>query len=595
MFTGSEIQYEPVTGEGVMLLHKDGSSLRLNVISGQIAMQVGSQPTFEAPLPKMSILKEHKEQILARLEERKEAILKKRKSRAETYLRAPFTVDSVPQTPMSEINVDHLLEQLEERHNPRDGRDSPKRFTISPEVKQDIKNTLAVGDNGKIYFKKKKKSRMLRSTGRVSLHDQAMITAVEEQTVEEEESSEDEAARTRMRASTQMKHGTAKLLETVDDSRVKSTLRPAKASPPVATRPDSGESEELIETREGEGALLNYREFYKQGARIIEKHKLQGRDIDNPLLSYLNKVTLQQKAPKGFGLVHRKTKNEINLQSFYLRESYVDAFSDGLQLSKNLVKLNLSRNQLTTKRLIKILLKLPKTLRDLNLANNPQIGPEALKVLSDEIIDSTSYKLEVLSLEGCHLNDIAIKPLAQALVNNSSLRLLDISRNRLREAGANDLAQMLAINNTLSVLFLHWNRLQPKGGMALARALVKNNTLQVLDASYCSMGGLREDIKKIIEAEVKVQVAAINKIKLSKNGMDPEKMEKDLKAYFLQVEEDKAKMPSQSPRQALPVNPASAEAWKECFQQNQTLLHLDFSNNDFAAPEVEVMGKYDSI
>lgn len=62
------------------------------------------------------------------------------------------------------------------------------------------------------------------------------------------------------------------------------------------------------------------------------------------------------------------------------------------------------------------------------------------------------------------------------------------------------------------------------------------------------MGGLREDIKKIIEAEVKVQVAAINKIKMSKNGMDPEKMEKDLEAYFLQVEEDKAKMPSQSPR-----------------------------------------------
>lgn len=59
-----------------------------------------------------------------------------------------------------------------------------------------------------------------------------------------------------------------------------------------AKRPESAESEDLIETREGEGALLNYREFYKQGARIIEKQKLQGRDIDNPLLSYLNKVTI---------------------------------------------------------------------------------------------------------------------------------------------------------------------------------------------------------------------------------------------------------------------------------------------------------------
>lgn len=177
MFTGSEVQYEPVSGEGVMLMHKDGSSLRLNVISGQIAMQ-----SFEAPLPKMNILKEHKEQILSKLEERKEAILKKRKSRAESYLKngGPFTMDTVPQTPMSEINVDHLLEQWEERHNPRQHKDSPKRFTISPAVKQDIKNTLAVNDNGKIYFKKKKKSRMIGGTGRNSMHGQAMITAVEE-------------------------------------------------------------------------------------------------------------------------------------------------------------------------------------------------------------------------------------------------------------------------------------------------------------------------------------------------------------------------------------------------------------------------------
>jgi hypothetical protein len=53
---------------------------------------------------------------------------------------------------------------------------------------------------------------------------------------------------------------------------------------------------------------------------------------------------MKQKVPKGFGLVYRKKNNEINLQSFYLRESYVDAFSEGLELTKNLIKLNLARN-----------------------------------------------------------------------------------------------------------------------------------------------------------------------------------------------------------------------------------------------------------
>lgn len=31
-------------------------------------------------------------------------------------------------------------------------------------------------------------------------------------------------------------------------------------------------------------------------------------------------------------MVKRKKKDEINLKSFYLRESYIDAFSEGLQL-----------------------------------------------------------------------------------------------------------------------------------------------------------------------------------------------------------------------------------------------------------------------
>jgi hypothetical protein len=100
------------------------------------------------------------------------------------------------------------------------------------------------------------------------------------------------------------------------------------------------------ESEVGENALLNYAEVYKQSSRMIEKQRvLEGKkDIKNPLLKYLNKITEQGKAPKAFGLVHRKTKNEINLRSFYLRESYIEAFSESLKLETNLQILNLSRN-----------------------------------------------------------------------------------------------------------------------------------------------------------------------------------------------------------------------------------------------------------
>ena len=60
------------------------------------------------------------------------------------------------------------------------------------------------------------------------------------------------------------------------------------------------------------------------------------KQIDNPLLKYLNNVTVKGQAPKAFGLVHRKAKNEINLKSFFLRESYVDAFSESLKLETHL-------------------------------------------------------------------------------------------------------------------------------------------------------------------------------------------------------------------------------------------------------------------
>ncbi len=89
---------------------------------------------------------------------------------------------------------------------------------------------------------------------------------------------------------------------------------------------------DLRDSKVGEGALMNYQKYYKDSSRLVEKHQMQGKQVENPLLAYLTTVSNAKKAPKGFGMVKRKKKDEINLKSFYLRESYIDAFSDGLQL-----------------------------------------------------------------------------------------------------------------------------------------------------------------------------------------------------------------------------------------------------------------------
>jgi Leucine-rich repeat (LRR) protein len=139
-------------------------------------------------------------------------------------------------------------------------------------------------------------------------------------------------------------------------------------------------------------------------------------------------------------LVHRKTKEEINLKSFYLRESYIDAFSESLKLETHLKILNLSRNQLTTNRLIKIIQSLPKTLTELNLSNNPQVAMEAYRILGEDFLELSSCKLDRLMLEGCKINDEGAKHLAKNIEYNTSLRFLDLSRNMIQEAGALELA-----------------------------------------------------------------------------------------------------------------------------------------------------------
>jgi len=91
-------------------------------------------------------------------------------------------------------------------------------------------------------------------------------------------------------------------------------------------------------------------------------------------LQYLNEVEKSNVPPKGFGLVHRKTKDEINIGSFYMNDKYIDAFSKGINLTKNINRINLTRNQLTTNRTIKILHMIPPTLRELNLSYNSNLS-----------------------------------------------------------------------------------------------------------------------------------------------------------------------------------------------------------------------------
>jgi hypothetical protein len=70
----------------------------------------------------------------------------------------------------------------------------------------------------------------------------------------------------------------------------------------------------------------------------------------------LNKVDRLGILPRSMGFVHRKDNvQEINLKSFYMRDSYVDAFTKGINVANVIAEINMRNIGLTTNRAIKIL------------------------------------------------------------------------------------------------------------------------------------------------------------------------------------------------------------------------------------------------
>ncbi len=63
--------------------------------------------------------------------------------------------------------------------------------------------------------------------------------------------------------------------------------------------------------------------------------------------------------PRGMGFVHRRDNvKEINIKSFYMRDTYMDAFSKGINVSLTIEDINFRNIGLTTNRAIKLIANL---------------------------------------------------------------------------------------------------------------------------------------------------------------------------------------------------------------------------------------------
>lgn len=68
----------------------------------------------------------------------------------------------------------------------------------------------------------------------------------------------------------------------------------------------------------------------------------------------------------------------------------------------------------------------------------------------------------------------------------TSLKSLNISRNKITDAGIKYLQLFLMCSRHLQTLLLHWNSIRAPGAQLIAKQLKINKTLKVLDVSFNS-------------------------------------------------------------------------------------------------------------
>ena len=100
------------------------------------------------------------------------------------------------------------------------------------------------------------------------------------------------------------------------------------------------------------------------------------------------------------------------------------------------------------------------------------------------LLYGNSEELTCLDLENCHMTDVAVGSLCDALRTNTKVHTINASGNLIGTEGCHALASLLENNNTIRSLLLSNNPLTDVGCKSLLEALVVNTSLIRIDIDY---------------------------------------------------------------------------------------------------------------
>lgn len=196
----------------------------------------------------------------------------------------------------------------------------------------------------------------------------------------------------------------------------------------------------------------------------LEKRNLKDADIETTLTQIL--------------------KDSKSLEILSLHENHLTLangeLTSGVAASTTLQELDVGDNQINVEGAERLAeaMKENKLLTTLRLVGN-QIGDDGCKFMAGALTCNT-IRLQQLSLCDNILCNLGATRLADAMTNNTTLLMLDMSCNAIGDGGAEKLANALLHNTTLRELNLGCNQIGDEGAEAIASALIQNKSLRKL-------------------------------------------------------------------------------------------------------------------
>ena len=121
-------------------------------------------------------------------------------------------------------------------------------------------------------------------------------------------------------------------------------------------------------------------------------------------------------------------------------------------------------------------------LEELDISGNKLDDKSALK-LSEGIQQTKTLK----SLTAVSIDQLGAISIADG-VKNTSLKVLNMSNNKISDNGAIQIASSLEVNQTLTELSISYNGIGSQGAIAIAKSLAQNNSLKKLNISGNHIG-----------------------------------------------------------------------------------------------------------